>query len=38
VVLEERSYCDAAAILQLPIPVLTQQLWEGREQLQAQLP
>ncbi len=38
VVLEQRSYHDTAVVLDLPLPVLTQQLWQGREQLHAQLP
>jgi RNA polymerase sigma-70 factor (ECF subfamily) len=37
VVLEQRSYRDAAAMLEMPLPTLTQQLWQGREKLQAQL-
>ena len=37
VVLEQRSYRDAAAMLEMPLSVLTQQLWQGREKLQAQL-
>jgi RNA polymerase sigma-70 factor, ECF subfamily len=39
VVLEQRSYGDAAAMLEMPLAVLTQQLWQGRQALlQAQLP
>jgi RNA polymerase sigma-70 factor, ECF subfamily len=38
VVLEQRSYGDAAAMLEMPLATLTQQLWQGREALQAQLP
>lgn len=34
VVLEERSYDDTAALLQIPLETLTQQLWQGREALQ----
>jgi len=37
VVLEQRSYGDAAAMLEMPLATLTQQLWQGRELLQAQL-
>jgi DNA-directed RNA polymerase specialized sigma24 family protein len=37
VVLEQRSYRDAADMLEMPLPALTQQLWQGREKLRAQL-
>lgn len=33
VVIEQRSYRDAAAMLGLPLETLTQQLWCGRERL-----
>jgi RNA polymerase sigma-70 factor (ECF subfamily) len=37
VVLEQCSYRDAAAMLEMPLAALTQQLWQAREALQAQL-
>lgn len=37
VVLEQRSYRDVATMLEMPLPALTQQLWQGRERLRAQL-
>jgi DNA-directed RNA polymerase specialized sigma24 family protein len=38
VVLEQRSYRETAAVLDLSLATLTQQLWMGREWLQSQRP